>query len=425
MNDGRTSIRRWLPYILLAAIVLLILLRAPCLLTDPRFWAEEGKVYFARAYNSEWSESIFLPYRGYYSLVPNLACLIAAKAVPLERAPLVTTLAAFLVQLLPHALILLGLRPLLPRLSQRALLSCVVLFVVPAGAIFLNTISSQYHLAVVAFLILLSLDAQVSRFWVWSRRLLIALAGLTGVVSCFLLPLFLLKSYLTRRRETFVLSGLLVVAALVQAGAFIATPAGEMPGRFEPESPRNLASVVIEEALVWPVLGYQLEERFLRSDLERTGAGLAVLVAALVIGASSPRRSELALILAAFCLVALLSTSASVEGAGGPRYAYVPGVILVSFFVRSLYLHRPGLRSPRWLLSLAFLVCSLAVWAPLYRESMSPWVSGTWPSWRQEVEVWRKTPGYRIRIWPQDGTDKWVVDLRESSAPPVAPSVSE
>jgi hypothetical protein len=155
----------------------------------------------------------------------------------------------------------------------------------------------------------------------------------------------------------------------------------------------------------------------MHTDAERSGIGLAVLLAALVIGISSPRRAQLALILAAFCLVALLSTLGSLQGAGGPRYAYVPGVILVSFFLRCVYLHTPGLRSPRWLVSLILLVCSLAVWVPLYRESLSPWVAETWPSWRQEVGVWRKTPDYRIRIWPQDGTGKWVVDLRAGSPP--------
>lgn len=354
VNDRQPSIYKWLPYLAFFLIVVLMVLRAPSLLTAPRFWAEKGRVYFARAYNTQWFRSILLPYGGYYSLLPNLVCLIAAKWVPLEHAPLVTTLGAFVVQMLPHFLILFGMKPVLPRLSERVLVSCVVLFVMQSGAIFLNTITSQYHLAVVTYLILLSTDARSSKPWTWLRRALVALSGLTGVVSCFLLPMFLLKARLTRRRETIVIAGIMAATTLVQVGAFLATASEGLQHRPGPATPRQFASVLIEQDLVWPVLGYHWpgpghgpEEGLVPPGPARYATGLAVLLAALLAAGTSPRRRDLALILATFCLVAVLSTSASIQGAGGPRYAYVPGVILVSLFLRSLYLHRPGLRSPR------------------------------------------------------------------------------
>jgi hypothetical protein len=424
VNDGRLLIHRWSPYVVFFTIALLMLLRAPSLVTDPRFWAEEGRVYFARAYNTEWFKSILLPYGGYYSLMPNSFCLIAAKWVPLERAPLVTTLAAFVVQLLPHLLILFGMKPVLPRFSERVLLSCVVLFVMQTGAIFLSTITSQYHLAVVTYLILISIDAQSSKPWVWLRRFLVVLSGLTGAVSCFLLPLFLLKAYLTRRRDILVLAGLLLAATLVQVGVFVAAASKQLPGRPGPASPRQFASALVEQDLVWPVLGYRWpvsgyrhEQGPAPSGAGRYAIGLAILLTALATAIASPRRRDLAIILAAFCLVAALSASASIRGAGGPRYVYVPAVILVSFFVRSVYVHRPSLRSLRWLASLAVLMCSLAAWVPQYWESMSGWVVKTWPSWSQEVAIWRETPNYRIKIWPQGKAGKWVVDLRTSPPP--------
>jgi hypothetical protein len=34
------------------------------------------------------------------------------------------------------------------------------------------------------------------------------------------------------------------------------------------------------------------------------------------------------------------------------------------------------------------------------------------PSWAGEVAAWRELPDYRLRVWPADGTGKWVVELR-------------
>jgi hypothetical protein len=72
------------------AAVLAIALRAPVLWSHPRFWGEEGTIYFADAFNRAWFHSLFAPHVGYYSLFANGTALAAARLAPLEYAPLVT-----------------------------------------------------------------------------------------------------------------------------------------------------------------------------------------------------------------------------------------------------------------------------------------------------------------------------------------------
>ncbi|HET8706541.1 MAG TPA: hypothetical protein VFM46_09595, partial [Pseudomonadales bacterium] len=70
-------------------------MRRPELFSHPRFWAEEGSVYFANAWHFVWYEVLFEPHLGYLSFFNNLAALIATT-VPLKHAPLVTTIAALM-----------------------------------------------------------------------------------------------------------------------------------------------------------------------------------------------------------------------------------------------------------------------------------------------------------------------------------------
>jgi len=90
---------------LLFACMVLIIGREPRFFVSPRFWAEEGSRYFAYAYAHGWYDALAHAELGYIALWPNLATTVAANVVPLEHAPLVTTLFAAVVQIIPIMLI--------------------------------------------------------------------------------------------------------------------------------------------------------------------------------------------------------------------------------------------------------------------------------------------------------------------------------
>jgi hypothetical protein len=71
--------------------LLLIFLRDPSLFTRPQFWAEDGKVWYAQAYNQGWLHSLTQPLGGYLNTLQRLGAG-AALLVPFRWAPLVMAL---------------------------------------------------------------------------------------------------------------------------------------------------------------------------------------------------------------------------------------------------------------------------------------------------------------------------------------------
>ena len=103
------SRREWFLWLSLIAVV--VISRAPNLVFDPRFWAEEATVYFSYARQSGALASLlFIPtgYPSYLNLSVNVPATLAASLLPLRSAPLVTTILGFVVQLTPFVLVFFG-----------------------------------------------------------------------------------------------------------------------------------------------------------------------------------------------------------------------------------------------------------------------------------------------------------------------------
>ena len=195
----------------------LIYLRDPRFFTSPRFWAEEGSLHFAYSYSHGWLQALFNPQVGYLNFWPNLATLLATT-VPLQSAPLITTLLAFAAQLLPVVLILTSRSTLWMGWWRKALGVGVVLFFPLTTEVWLNTINSFTYLAAAAFLILLEQppDAGIRR---WMNCVLLVVCGLTGTLACFLAPIFaylaITERSTERRWQTLILSACAVVQAVL------------------------------------------------------------------------------------------------------------------------------------------------------------------------------------------------------------------
>ena len=58
-------------------MLLLIIIREPAYLTDPRIWAEEGSIYIQSYLDNGAVESLLMPHLGYYSFFNNFAIAIS------------------------------------------------------------------------------------------------------------------------------------------------------------------------------------------------------------------------------------------------------------------------------------------------------------------------------------------------------------
>jgi protoporphyrinogen oxidase len=422
--------------------VALMWARQPAFFSEPRFWAEEGRVFFARAWAVPWWEALATAPLDYFTLYTNLAVGAAARLVPLEQAPLVTTLAALAVQALPLLFLAFAVAPEWGD-GRRYIAMAIVLFASLSDEIWLTTLHSHYYFALVAFLVLLE-PGDVGRARAAVYAALVAIAGLTGPVPCFLLPLFAYKYHRSRRAADAWQVAALGVATLVQVTVVAVALSGRYQGASDllargpspvarwgatPDapSPTALGSAAVPviiwmKMIVLPIFGVDAAESVARS-LEfvakargpvgalfagGAAAGLFLLLGWLTRGLPPRLRWPIA---GSYVLVAALSILLSFgnkgilfySAAGSSRYAYVPGVLLLMLLLHAVR-GVPGDQRPtaRAVVTALLLAIALAGGAARYPDTLR-W-KASYPKWTAEVAEWRRDPTHALRVWPPGWT---------------------
>lgn len=423
-----------LAFVALSALV--VYARAPILFHHPRFWAEEAVVYFRWAWEHPWLSALMTPHNGYLSLFNNIAVVLAANLVPLERAPLVSTLAAFLAQLAPIVIILFGRIPLLAGFPRQAVATLVILFTPPSAEVWLNTINSQFYLALATCLLLLE-DGQVrDRAGCILRRCFLVLAGLTGPVPCLLAPPAIYRAWSMRQREATIQAAILGAAAVFQLSILGMTgersTAGAQLGSF---NVWTTATILTTRTVAEPLLGSVLGAR-ISTDIVayRHGsghhAGLLGVALAAVLGVFfacllwRQRQSAVFILAAGYLLTAVLSIAGSlthdkatliqVSSVNSGRYFYAPAA-LMNLLVLSAMRWEPSVPGRlRSVLCAVLLTFSLVVNVRHFRDDLL--IDASWPDWEAEVTAWRGDPSRELRVWPPG----WSLTLDPHRAPAAA-----
>jgi hypothetical protein len=395
--------------------VFVLVIRAPWVLVRGRFWAEEATVYFAYAWSHSFLEALTAPHLGYYNLVANVGSVLATH-VPLESAPRPTTALALLIQVIPAAVILFTSIPGLgtPLRKGGALL---LLLVVPANPeIYLNSINSHFLLCAATGLVLVSEHGgRADRVGKW---LLLGLAGLSGVVSTFLAPLFWVQWWLERRRERLVQASILSACALLQLG-FIsrAVERDERHLRFNSTAMVGAAYAKFIAMPLAPTERVNQHVAQLRATVEATGSLPGWVWVMTAVGCAAfllvcwRSGSRTAMLLAAAAIwVGLLSFSGSREAATDQkllahlthalRYYYAPQFFL---FLALLAAVAPGTNLPFLLRgpAAAWLAGALLMGMVNFARGPIDWpliFSG--PPWGPQIEQWRRNPSKPLAVWP-------------------------
>jgi len=177
---------------LLTIALLVLFCRLPRLLLHGRILAEEGTTYLRYAWDATPLRAMLAPHQGYYSVLDNLCALIAARLLPLSAAALFFTWSAVAVQLLLLFLVIEC--EVFRTPSERWCALFAVLLVTPNLEVWLNLGNCQSVLAVAAAVILISSTRRLFAV----RTGTLTLAGLTGVTSLPLIPLFWLRVWRER-----------------------------------------------------------------------------------------------------------------------------------------------------------------------------------------------------------------------------------
>jgi hypothetical protein len=202
--------------LVICALTLLALFsRCPYLLTHTQFYAEDGTVWYAQAYNSGWLHSLTLPGAGYLN---TLQRLVAGPSLflPLRHVPFFMTFCGLLIHGLPVAILLSSRCRRWAPLSLRLLFAALYIAIPNAREIYIVLTNAQWHLAVALLLLAFSTPPES----IWAKLFdttIFLISGFSGPFSLPLWPLLLFFWWRRRQSWSLVQLGVMSVGSLVQA----------------------------------------------------------------------------------------------------------------------------------------------------------------------------------------------------------------
>jgi uncharacterized membrane protein YobD (UPF0266 family) len=405
-----------------AVVIAINIARCPELLLDPRFFAEEGTTYFSGAFQKSFFANIFSAHYGYYTLYNQIATSLATLA-PLENAPLVTTIMSLLVQVGISLYVLWGELPLVDKLWQRTVLALAIPLVSWPGH-WLTIIGTQSWFGVGTFLLLVSSNRCKRSLCYTVRVGYLLVAGLTGVVSCFMAPAYLWRAFREKSREFLAYAVILFSCLSVHAGLLLAalqSQSQEISGRFIFNSFGTMIGKTIVYQFAVPFTGRGIfEQQFIvnigtiiKTAIEDSFGvylliydhfiiplliGITVISVTAVVIWQNRSKIEVQILSLALITVSILSNLCSVNSAGGPRYYFIPSLIMLTLYICLIDLKscRPIVLATGLLVLTTFVGNGYEYRSIMNKQAFNP----EYPSWRTEVALWRMTPSYQMSIWP-------------------------
>ena len=161
LEKSAISVRPWQHGAIFLFACLLLISRRPEAILHAQFYAEDGHVWFADAYNLGFWDTLFRAQDGYFQTFSRLGGALAVLA-PMVLAPLVLNVIAIAAQALPASLLLMGRSSEWGSFRFRALLAAAFLALPNCTEPSFGITESQWMLAFSAFLLLV---AREPRSW--------------------------------------------------------------------------------------------------------------------------------------------------------------------------------------------------------------------------------------------------------------------
>lgn len=209
----------------------LIWLRCPTILSRATFWGEDGWVWYPQCYIHGW-RCLFIDHTSYLQTISRLVALLSLLG-PLVNAPKVFAWAALLMQAAPAIFLMSGRMAMaIPSVTVRVLLALLLLAIPGMNEVYVNLTNAQWHLALLAFLVLCATPAKDWRQRGFDIGVLLV-SGLSGPFAIFLTPVAVLWYGL--RREPWRFWRMITIAgvAAIQLSLIMShqvTRAGPGPG---------------------------------------------------------------------------------------------------------------------------------------------------------------------------------------------------
>jgi len=332
----------------LAAASLILFSRKPDAILNPQFWAEDGRNWFADAYNAGPIISLFTTEAGYYQTISRLVAAVSL-VFPLEYAPLVFNASAIFIQSVVAVFIVSErCKPLLKNSLARYSLAFLYLVLPNSWEVFVNLTNSQWHLALLVCLIVIAAEP-VTKFGRAFDLGVTAIASISGPFCLLLLPVSCLRTFLSRSPHKALISVILAIGCAIQAYGLLTTQRevqsvlGATPDLF--------FRIVGRHLVLGPLVGVRGFARIEGWDLWGSFAAITVSIGGIALATylfakASNEIRTLMVYAALVCITALAWPAVTLEPgqwsviANHPtalRYWFVPGFILGACLIYQLF----------------------------------------------------------------------------------------
>ncbi len=382
--------------------------RRPDAFTMPWFYGEEGRDFFADAYNTGWA-SLFNTANGYFHLYPRLmANLGVGLGVPVERMPWVNLIAALLI----YFVVWRTAWKRFPGSLAARFFAVAAITLVPLGnEIWMNQTNVQWPLSLLIVLSLSGRRPRPTRVNSVVQLVVLCLACFTGPYALVLAPLAAWSAWVHWRERNERGLEALAAPAMVLAAALIVSlslsshgSVQRTDGAFDPFNPGFVQAAFFQ--LWFAMIGKGIHTMSLGAQCAGLAIGIALLIA-LWRQASGPSVfTRMALVAAGLQFAAVLVSYRGQPEFLSPYYAgirnfYLPAV-LVAWAALSAF-ELKGLRSTALAATLMLWWCAqTAFFAGQQRFRDTPVSVDLTPLKRGEaVEVPIDPQGWTMRLEPR------------------------
>ena len=382
--------------------------------------AEEGSVYFANAYKFGFIHSIlFVDFKsGYLNLWANISGIIS-NIFDLKFAPLISNYLALIPKILIIYLALFYNSILLKKVEHKFLF-CLIVFLSPQNVpeIWMNSINSQIFFCIISFiLIFISFNEKsVNNFYL----ALIFLAGMSGIYSCVLMPVYFFKYYIYKTKQDFYNFLVIFGCFIIQSTLIIYSKFSNLiySGKFH-SIDFNILVNYIYNVFIKVFLGTSLTKyfysNFLNTDLNFIIYVIVLVFFIIFLFTFLNLKKKLIfnihnnfIILSLLYALIFTSLIVMVGATGnyvGGRYAALP-----SFYLLCLVLIIYGLFNYSRIRLFFLSLITISILSGIYEfrpptenikhQYLKYLDCINCPNWSDEVEMFKKDENYKLKIWP-------------------------
>jgi hypothetical protein len=196
--------------------VAIVIARRPDVVTHAQFYAEDGAVWFADAYNLGWVHSLTLPAGGYLNTLQRLVAAVALL-FPLRIAPLVLNVCGIVIQAAPAWFLMTRRCANWGTLPARGLQAALYLALPNSHEVHVVITNAPFHFALLAFLVAIS-EPPVTWGWKIFDVCVLMINGLSGPFGIILLPLIAVYWWIRRYEWSLVAAAVVAPAVAIQLG---------------------------------------------------------------------------------------------------------------------------------------------------------------------------------------------------------------